>query len=308
MFPIRQFGKLFFPRPLGVLLQDRHAFAEIADTEEIEVVEQMVEPIDGESLLGAGRQRVHLGIPIVEPLAHAAKESEHSELGFPISVIACGIDQHGAPAFVRKVVAAPKVSVQQGWRILGLGKQLVEPRRQPVAKPSQRGTAQPLLGGQFQLWLQTLSAPELNPRTALLIGLRGRAKIVVHRKSVVGPMIYPAELVKSRQLASKLRLVEAPARRDPFQHQECWMLCSSVVHSHHLGNTNGVGDSHRLQSCRFRWKHVVWRQKAPLGKQSLPIAQSELRRGTDAAAAERVGVDDAAAVAGMAAGIGNRRL
>ncbi len=86
--------------------------SQIPGPEEIQVVQQVVELINLESLLCSGLERPGFPISIVESPAKASEELTHSQLGFTVTVVRSRIDEDSTAPFVDQEVPAPEIPVE----------------------------------------------------------------------------------------------------------------------------------------------------------------------------------------------------
>ena len=90
---------------------------QIPRSEKIQMVHNMVEFVDIFAIFPPFGQWILPIISIIKIPMEPAEQFGHGQIGFPVAVIDCRVDQNGLPGDVAKIVAAPQIAVQQAWRL-----------------------------------------------------------------------------------------------------------------------------------------------------------------------------------------------
>src|SRR3989304_3080273 len=106
-------GKKIEATGSGELLKDRTDRPEIACSEQVEAVEQMVQIVDRETLPPPRDQGVDFGVGPVETVRETAEEIRHSQFSLCPAEVAGRVDQAGLAAWTGPAVARPKGSASQ---------------------------------------------------------------------------------------------------------------------------------------------------------------------------------------------------
>ena len=98
------------------MIDARLGGAGIAAPEEIVVVQFVIKVVKGFANSEAGVERENLFVALIEVFGEPTEHMSKGNIGFTITVIACGIEYVGLTLCIAREIAAPKVAMQERWK------------------------------------------------------------------------------------------------------------------------------------------------------------------------------------------------
>ena len=98
------------------MIDARLGGAGVAAPEEIVVIQFVIKVVKGFANFEAGVERENLFIAFIEVFGESSEHIGEGNIGFTITVIACGIEYVGLTLCIDRKIATPKVAVQERWK------------------------------------------------------------------------------------------------------------------------------------------------------------------------------------------------